>query len=91
MNNIQNVSNKSWFVYEHVAPNGNRYIGITSNSLQTRSGKNGYNYLVKRQDGSYYHPIFASAIKNTDGIILIIILYLKTYHLVKLVMQKNIL
>lgn len=41
MNNIQNVSNKSWFVYEHVAPNGNRYIGITSNSLQTRSGKMG--------------------------------------------------
>ena len=64
MNNIQQIQNKNWLVYEHIAPNSNRYIGITSNSLKQRSGKNGYNYLVKRQDGTYYHPIFANAIKK---------------------------
>lgn len=62
MNALEQTKQKLWLVYEHIAPNGNRYIGITSNSLNLRSGIDGKNYLVKRKNGTYYHPIFANAI-----------------------------
>lgn len=49
MNALEQTKQKLWLVYEHIAPNGNRYIGITSNSLNLRSGVDGKNYLVKRK------------------------------------------
>ena len=30
MNALEQTKQKLWLVYEHIAPNGNRYIGITS-------------------------------------------------------------
>ena len=44
MNALEQTKQKLWLVYEHIAPNGNRYIGITSNSLNLRSGVDGKNY-----------------------------------------------
>ena len=38
MNALEQTKQKLWLVYEHIAPNSNRYIGITSNSLNLRSG-----------------------------------------------------
>ena len=31
-------------VYMHIVPNGKRYVGITSGTVSSRFGKNGYNY-----------------------------------------------
>ena len=53
MNALEQTKQKLWLVYEHIAPNGNRYIGITSNSLNLRSGVDGKNYLIKRKNGTY--------------------------------------
>lgn len=38
------------------------YIGITCNSVERRWGKNGKEYLRKRNDGTYMQPKFANAI-----------------------------
>lgn len=53
---------RNWIVYEHISPSNKVYVGITSASLEKRSGPSGSRYLLKTKNGKFYHPIFASAI-----------------------------
>lgn len=41
--------NNNYCVYEHICPNGKRYIGITGKSPQRRWGKNGISYKAHNQ------------------------------------------
>ena len=52
---------ETYSVYEHICPNGKRYIGITSRNPKLRWGKNGIGYK--------YHNIFSMLYVNMDGII----------------------
>lgn len=59
------MKQKTWTVYIHVNKfNNKKYIGITSQSVKIRWGKNGSEYLETYQNGSYKHPIFARALKK---------------------------
>lgn len=57
------TSNNLYSVYIHINKINNKgYVGITKQQPKVRWGKNGYNYLVKKKDGTFLHPKFANAI-----------------------------
>ena len=59
------MQQKIWTVYMHVNKlNNKKYIGITSQPVKIRWGKNGSEYLETYKNGSYKHPIFARALKK---------------------------
>lgn len=43
------MKSRSYIVYEHLFPNGKRYIGITQNNPQYRWGKNGNGYKNQKK------------------------------------------
>lgn len=60
-----NKKEKTFIVYFHTNIENNKvYVGITSQTLASRWGKNGKKYLEKRKDGEYVHPKFARAIEK---------------------------
>lgn len=54
---------KTFTVYFHTNMDNNKvYVGITSQKIASRWGKNGKNYLEKKKDGNFFQPKFAKAI-----------------------------
>lgn len=54
---------KTFTVYFHTNIDNNKvYVGITSQKIASRWGKNGKNYLEKKKDGDFVQPKFARAI-----------------------------
>lgn len=54
---------KTFTVYFHTNIDNNKvYVGITSQKIASRWGKNGKNYLEKKKDGNFFQPKFAKAI-----------------------------
>lgn len=53
--------NRNYCVYIHTSPSGKKYVGQTGKKPEERWGKNGSNYLKKR-NGEYCQPAFAHAI-----------------------------
>lgn len=56
-----NAVERKYCVYIHTSPSGKKYVGQTGVGVENRWGKDGCNYLQKR-DGKYNQPIFAHAI-----------------------------
>lgn len=48
------MNENNYIVYRHTSPNGKMYIGITSRTLEARSGHNGYGY---RKNEHFYRAI----------------------------------
>lgn len=59
MSNV--IESGSYCVYVHTSPSGKKYVGQTGTEPEKRWGKNGANYL-KKKNGNYLHPAFAHAI-----------------------------
>lgn len=60
--NKENINEeRKYCVYIHTSPSGKKYVGQTGQDPARRWGKNGDNYLRKR-DGEYCHRAFAHAI-----------------------------
>lgn len=67
----------SYSVYEHICPNGKRYIGITSQNPEIRWGKNGIRYRAHNQHfysailkygwENITHNIIASGLSKKDA------------------------
>lgn len=67
----------NYYVYEHICPNGKRYIGITSQDPERRWGKNGigyrahnqhfYNAILKYGWANIAHNIIASGLSKEDA------------------------
>lgn len=54
---------KTFTVYFHTNIDNNKvYVGITSQKIASRWGKNGKKYLEKKKDGDFFQPKFARAI-----------------------------
>lgn len=54
---------KTYTVYFHTNIDNNKvYVGITSQKITSRWGKNGKKYLEKKKDGDFVQPKFARAI-----------------------------
>lgn len=54
---------KTFAVYFHTNIDNNKvYVGITSQKITSRWGKNGRKYLEKKKDGDFVQPKFAKAI-----------------------------
>ena len=54
---------KTFTVYFHTNIDNNKvYVGITSQKITSRWGKNGRKYLEKKKDGDFVQPKFARAI-----------------------------
>lgn len=49
-------------IYKLTSPSGGVYIGQTCQSIEQRGGKNGKNYITKRQNGKFIQPLIANAI-----------------------------
>ena len=70
-----NVNN--YYVYEHICPNGKRYIGITSQTPEKRWGKSGvgyrahnqhfYNAILKYGWSNIAHNIIASGLSKEEA------------------------
>lgn len=59
MNNV--IESGNYCVYAHTSPSGKKYVGQTGRKPEQRWGKNGINYLAKKND-KYIHSAFAKAI-----------------------------
>lgn len=54
----------AYTVYMHISPSGKRYVGLTSQRLADRWGKDGRGYLQKKSNGEYRQPAMAHAVKR---------------------------
>lgn len=49
-------------LYMHISPSGKKYVGITTQLVAKRWGKNGEGYLQRKTNGEYRQPSMAHAI-----------------------------